>query len=236
MRPTPFFHDLAACERIPAAVGLLHDAARERGATSAAFIARRGDGYDRWSTNDPDWLRGYIGSPLARSDPEMRRETRPARARWFLFEEMTGDGADAPFYAEIVRAGFRAGLFMPDPSPAGVREMATVNVAVRAAVDDLAGWIEGPGVELRMMACATILRIRDLRAREGVGASPLTARETEVLTLVARGVRPAAIAGQLGISVRTVEFHLQGARESLDVPTRDAAVARAAARGWIEVE
>ena len=44
---------------------------------------------------------------------------------------------------------------------------------------------------------------------------PLTPREVEVLSLLAQGLRPAEIAGQLFISVGTVRKHISNAGEKL---------------------
>jgi len=62
----------------------------------------------------------------------------------------------------------------------------------------------------------------------------LTAREREVLQLVAEGLKNKEIAGQLHLSARTVSFHLDNAYSKLDVKTRTEAVMIALQRGWIE--
>lgn len=50
--------------------------------------------------------------------------------------------------------------------------------------------------------------------------APLTAREEDVVRLVARGLPNKAIAGQLGISPRTVEGHLNHVFEKVGVTSR----------------
>jgi DNA-binding NarL/FixJ family response regulator len=62
----------------------------------------------------------------------------------------------------------------------------------------------------------------------------LNSRETEVLTLVARGQKSAQIAIKLGIVKRTVDFHLDNARIKLGAATRAQAVVSAVAGGLIE--
>lgn len=59
---------------------------------------------------------------------------------------------------------------------------------------------------------------------EGARAGRLTMRETQVLQRVARGDSNAEIAAFLGLSVRTVEKHMQRILEKLDVANRAAAV------------
>ncbi|HKG27461.1 MAG TPA: helix-turn-helix transcriptional regulator, partial [Thermomicrobiales bacterium] len=51
----------------------------------------------------------------------------------------------------------------------------------------------------------------------------LTARETEVLKLVAQGLTDSAVAAQLYISPRTVSQHLRSVYGKLSVSTRSAA-------------
>jgi len=54
----------------------------------------------------------------------------------------------------------------------------------------------------------------------------LTDREEEILGLIARGYRSKEVAGELGISVQTVETHLRNIYDKLHVRSRAGAVAR----------
>ena len=65
------------------------------------------------------------------------------------------------------------------------------------------------------------------------GAGDLTKRETEVLTLVARGLSDREIADRLVLSPHTVHRHVANVRTKLGLPTRAAAVAAAAKRGLL---
>ncbi len=62
--------------------------------------------------------------------------------------------------------------------------------------------------------------------------NPLSPRETEVLRLVAKGLRNTEIAETLHISVRTVEGHLNSIFAKLGVKSRTQAVIYGAARNW----
>jgi len=62
----------------------------------------------------------------------------------------------------------------------------------------------------------------------------LNDREVEALTWAARGKTSAEIAEILGITKRTVDFHVDNARTKLGAPTRTAAVIKAAAGRLIE--
>jgi DNA-binding CsgD family transcriptional regulator len=63
----------------------------------------------------------------------------------------------------------------------------------------------------------------------------LTARELEVLTLLAEGLSNKAIARRLGISVHTAKFHVGALIDKLDAVGRTDAVAHAARRGVIQL-
>jgi putative nucleotidyltransferase with HDIG domain len=63
--------------------------------------------------------------------------------------------------------------------------------------------------------------------------SPLSARETEILRLVAEGRRDAEIATELTLSVSTVRTHLHNIHAKLEVGGRTQAVIRATEMAWI---
>jgi DNA-binding NarL/FixJ family response regulator len=62
----------------------------------------------------------------------------------------------------------------------------------------------------------------------------LNDREIETLTWVARGKTSAEIADILGLSKRTIDFHIDNARNKLGAATRSEAVMKAADGGLIE--
>ncbi|MDE2747588.1 MAG: response regulator transcription factor [Chloroflexota bacterium] len=64
-------------------------------------------------------------------------------------------------------------------------------------------------------------------------ANPLTARENEVLQLLARGLTNRAIAHELGISQHTAKFHVNAIMSKLDAQSRTEAVVRATRLGMI---
>jgi DNA-binding CsgD family transcriptional regulator len=65
------------------------------------------------------------------------------------------------------------------------------------------------------------------------GASPLSDREREVITLLAQGLRDREIAEQLHISERTVKFHVKNGLDKLNVRTRIQGVFQATQKGWL---
>ena len=64
---------------------------------------------------------------------------------------------------------------------------------------------------------------------------PLTAREVQVLELLAEGLPNKAIAGRLGISDQTVKFHVAAICGKLGAANRTDAVRRAIRRGLVSV-
>jgi DNA-binding CsgD family transcriptional regulator/predicted negative regulator of RcsB-dependent stress response len=69
----------------------------------------------------------------------------------------------------------------------------------------------------------------------GAPARPggLSVREIEVIRLLAQGLHNGQIACRLGVSEFTVKRHVANILTKLDVPTRAAAAAHAARRGWL---
>jgi DNA-binding NarL/FixJ family response regulator len=64
----------------------------------------------------------------------------------------------------------------------------------------------------------------------------LTTRETQILQLVAEGMRNKEIAGRLGISEQTVQGHIKNILSKLKVNDRTAAVTVALRRGIIQID
>ena len=63
----------------------------------------------------------------------------------------------------------------------------------------------------------------------------LTARELDVLELLAEGLPNKAIAGRLGISDQTVKFHIASILSKLGASNRTEAVRRALRRGLVDL-
>jgi DNA-binding response OmpR family regulator len=107
--------------------------------------------------------------------------------------------------------------------------------------NELKGWHLGADdyitkpVDFDVLAALISSRLRRV-ARDAVWPRhiELAGREVETLTWAARGKTFAEIGEILGLSRRTVEFHLDNARKKLGVPTRTQALVKAAVGQLIE--
>jgi DNA-binding NarL/FixJ family response regulator len=100
--------------------------------------------------------------------------------------------------------------------------------------------VDAARLDLALRAVAAGLLVRTPRLGGGAGFlaaddSPLTPRETEILTLIGQGLSNKAVARRLGISVHTVKFHLEALFESLGATNRAEAVAKGLMGGVIEL-
>jgi DNA-binding NarL/FixJ family response regulator len=73
------------------------------------------------------------------------------------------------------------------------------------------------------------------QAQGNLAHEALTAREQEVLKLLARGLRNKEIAARLFVSERTVNFHLANIYQKLNVSGRTEALSKALEKGLITV-
>ena len=138
-----------------------------------------------------------------------------------LFDAGPGEVPPAEAEAPVVVLADR----MPREPPAGILPR-----DVSAARLDLA---------LRAVAGGLLVRAPWPRESAGFAAapeeSPLTPRETEILTLVGQGMSNKAVARHLGISVHTVKFHLEALFARLGATNRAEAVAKGLLGGVIEL-
>ena len=121
---------------------------------------------------------------------------------------------------------------------------ATDRLRIAIAIDDpvLGGRI---GAALSAAAGLELVGVDDApdavvvapHAADGVREAdiPLTARELEVLALLAEGASNKAIARRLGISAHTAKFHVASLMEKLDAVSRTDAVAHAARLGVLHL-
>ena len=80
------------------------------------------------------------------------------------------------------------------------------------------------------------LRVEGAKASGSEPPPRLTKREHEVLTGLASGARNKEIAAELGVSLRTVRFHVENIYQKLDVQTRTQAARAAIELGLVTLE
>jgi DNA-binding NarL/FixJ family response regulator len=91
------------------------------------------------------------------------------------------------------------------------------------------------GSHLQPEAASELMRLTSYEA-EQVDRGQLTARELEVLGLLARGMTNKEIAAELVITVRTVKFHVSSILRKLEAGNRTEAASTAAERGIIDMQ
>jgi DNA-binding NarL/FixJ family response regulator len=123
---------------------------------------------------------------------------------------------------------------------ARARVLAALQAGARGCLPKTAGGAELHDAAARVVSGQAILHplatsslLEQLRGE--TPAEPLTAREGDVLRLVADGLTNKAIGLRLGISEHTVKFHLGSAMNKLGAASRAEAVAIAMRRGLISV-
>jgi len=91
--------------------------------------------------------------------------------------------------------------------------------------------------ELARQALAEAQDLRDTLATPLAQQDhPFSPREREVLTLAARGLTNKEIAYRLGVSDRTVQFHMNSVFNKTGASSRTEAAMLALQRGWITVD
>jgi len=108
--------------------------------------------------------------------------------------------------------------------------------APRHQVFDAIRVVHGGGSLLQPAVASKLLRqVQSGTDRAAPRPGALTAREIEVLRLLAQGLANKQIAARLGIRERTVKFHVSAIFRKLDVTNRTEAVTLAAQRGLIKL-
>ncbi|MEX1178506.1 MAG: response regulator transcription factor [Nitriliruptor sp.] len=169
---------------------------------------------ERVTAEQPDVL--VVG--LREDDPETFRVVATAKAiHDDLHALVVADGATVIDLREAVIAGVDSFL------------LSTV------AAEDLRDAVERTARGERIVSPSIAMQLAGSWRQEPreSGASALTARELEVLQLLAEGLTNQQVGTRLGLSARTVKTHVQNLLVKLDVPDRTGAVARAFRLGLI---
>jgi DNA-binding NarL/FixJ family response regulator len=201
-------------------VGAIAEARPEERVTLQEIVAPLAPDVVVWVPDDPgdddaDWLSSLRGDDaLPPAERGNRSATGPSVV--VLASVSTGAGVAA------LRAGARA------------------VVSREAGADQIVAAIEGAAAGLVVLPAdiadellATHDELMPARLPAPTSAAPLTAREREVLALLALGLANKAIAPRLGISEHTVKAHVASIFEKLHVGTRAEAVVAGARSGLL---
>ncbi len=165
-------------------------------------------------------------------------EARAAEAAGELHEVAASVGTAPLRAAALLARGRVAAGSDRDAARAALEDAVDLFDADRAPYEAAHARLELAGVLRKLRRGAEASRV-EAEARSALAAlgspapaaesSPLTVREREVLRLVAAGLSNDTIAGQLVVSVRTVERHVENIYDKIGVSGR---TARAAATAW----
>jgi DNA-binding NarL/FixJ family response regulator len=113
-----------------------------------------------------------------------------------------------------------------------VRAGAVVCLRRGARIEDLLRAIRGAGADQVMLPARAVAQLVGSMGRH----EALSARETEVLYLEARGLANKQVARELGISQSTVKCHVSGILTKLALPSRTQVALYAARTGLVALD
>jgi len=194
---------------------LARDLARVRREAGAVFELANEQGHP--------WLAGELAYWLSRSGDV---ERAPATCAEPFALQIAGQWREAAAAWERIDCPYEQARSLADGDEAAQREALVI-------FDRLGASPMADRLRQRMRAAGVRAVPRGPRASTRGNSAGLTAREVQVLALVANGWQNARIAARLSRSPRTVEHHLAGILAKLDACSRNEAVTRARARGII---
>jgi DNA-binding CsgD family transcriptional regulator len=131
----------------------------------------------------------------------------------------------------LVRLGIAGGVMVPVRLPRG--RFAVVSWLGPVGRDEAERLADLAGPEFLLLAHYFLERVRETSDPPAVAEdlARMTPRELECLTLIAKGASDAEAGLALGLSERTVRFHMRNATEKLGSRSRSHAVALATQLG-----
>jgi DNA-binding CsgD family transcriptional regulator len=182
-------------------------------------------------SNYPDsWVRHYFREHYLDDDPVVSRflcDRRP-----FIWSQLGGlddlNRRQRRLFDEARDAGLSNGITVPIHGRAGVAALSAIpdGRAREAEADRNQQLLRLMGLPYHMAACSALLE-KSLTGDSSRRRSLLSPRETEVLQWTAKGKSTWEIAVVLGISEKSIEFHMEAAKRKLQVFNRTHAVAKA---------
>lgn len=188
-----------------------------------------------------EWVRHYIARNFVNDDPVVSRVL--AQRKGFVWSDGAGgmvfDGRQKTLMEDAKDAGIFDGVTVPLLSRGG--EKAAFSLLLKDQAKTMSTTIQRFNM-LRLIGEHLHARAARLAQEEHLiqgskrRKTLLTPRETEVLTWVARGKSTWDIAQIVGISEKSIEFHLDAVRLKLQASNRTQAVVKAIMMGLITNE
>jgi DNA-binding CsgD family transcriptional regulator len=180
-----------------------------------------------FTTGPEAWKAYYIEQNFAQLDPTFDRLQSGNRVHYMCFD-MThpmfkAKGRMADMFDGTYHAMGRGALCLTFNAATRTRMVTLFTDAPAAQFDS---WAQANGPRLRLMGAAFSAKMQSFANENVAPQSALTSRELDCVAWLAEGLRVSAIAHQMGITERTVEFHLSNARAKLGAKTRENLVAR----------
>jgi LuxR family transcriptional regulator, activator of conjugal transfer of Ti plasmids len=198
--------------------------ARQLGFQWYAYLSVCESTLDMLSSYPALFQRRYVDLRLCDEDPIIRH-AKVANAPFSWGETERADlhfNSNERVVREAIKCGIRSGITIPVHP--GYNNFAALSFAGHEGASlDL---VQDPGT-LQLIGLQFHVHYTNKTERELPSGRVLTQRQRECLKWSARGKTMSDIATILGVSQRTVLFHLQGARQRLDAQTITHAVATA---------
>jgi|CXWL01.1.fsa_nt_gi LuxR family quorum-sensing transcriptional regulator LasR len=241
-----FLSDLDGCTDCMAVLAVLTKAARPFGMECIALGEVQVAGasglrpffYTNWPAR---WREIYVESGLGGDDPLLKiARTTHLPFSWNSIRGDSGRWGLLPSDLTILNSlrgefGWENGLAVPIHGPYDALGLVSyVGKCPPCSPDDVAA--------LMLMAHHGYARMHRLHGEHSGGgaghdgaSAPLSQREAEALTLLAKGMTDREIAAHLGVAERTALYYVQSARAKLGCRTRAHLIAEASARGLLAV-
>lgn len=195
---------------------------------NASYRVLIGKTYDFAFTTGPDaWRAYYFEQGFDRVDPSVLNAPRAHAHSVTCFD---------PNHPEFAAEGAKAALFDGTREAVGPGAFCTyfraklrtsvVSIFTSAPGLQFDTWVRSYSARLSLMSAVFDAKMKEMLEEVKETDQVLTTRERDCVAWLAEGLRVSAIAHTLGVSERTVEFHLTNARHKLQAPTREALVAK----------
>lgn len=234
-----FMAGLEASHDVDALRSVLADAGRGLGMSALAYVGfdEPGRAAPLYISNYPDrWTDRYIGRQYSRIDPVIDRAAQDFLPFYWTCPDDIGSvpREQRTLFEEARTHDIACGFTIPIHDSNG--RTASFNVAAGSPAAEFQTLVEANRPTLHLMGIYFHAHAREKARAANDGKRPrLSPREIDCLDWSARGKTHAEVALILGLSRRTVKFHVENAMRKFGVTTTRQAIARATMLGMIAV-